>query len=193
MNRNAIRFAAISLVLAPATAWAHPEHGARGFAEGLAHPVTGLDHLAAMLLVGVVARLVAGRPGWLVPAVFVGGLAAGFVSGTSVPVFWVEAVIILSLLAFGAAAALRRAMPVAPAVLATGIFGFAHGAAHGIEMPGNAAPLLFAAGFLASSALLHGAGYWLSRNLTFPARRFGGALPATDRVMERAGIGDSGT
>jgi hydrogenase/urease accessory protein HupE len=60
-------------------------------------------------------------------------------------------------------------------------------------MPGDAVPMLFALGLLASTALLHGTGYWLSRNLTSPEQRSGRSVPAANRRMERAGIGDSGT
>lgn len=157
--------AAASALLTAAPAMAHPGHEDGGFVMGALHPLTGADHMAAMLMVGLWAGLVAGRALWALPASFLAAMLAGFGYGTLAQGggAGAEMLIILSLLALGTAVAVKLRAPIVLAAGAAGLFGFAHGMAHGLEFPGGQAPLGFAGGFLAATALLHGAGLLLAR------------------------------
>jgi urease accessory protein len=174
MRKPLIGLSVAAMALAPATAWAHPGHdGAGGLISGLEHPLTGVDHLVAMLLVGLWAGLLApkSRLALSLPAAFLAAMLAGFATSAFVGGGFAEPMILLSLVVLGAAAAfkLRAPMPLAMGVAA--LFGFAHGLAHGFETPGGAFPALFAAGFLASTGVLHAVGLWLARVLPAPAMR----------------------
>jgi len=143
----------------------HPHaHGlADGFAQGFVHPFTGLDHLAAMLAVGVWSAL-AVRPAWRAPAAFVAllvlGALAGF-GGLRVP--GVEPMIAASVFVLGLLVAVHRRMPWGAAALLAGAFAFFHGAAHGYELAGDGGAAAFGAlaGMAAGSAVLHVAGMLL--------------------------------
>lgn len=148
------------LVLSPTLAFAHADAGhAAGFFHGFAHPVGGLDHVLAMVAVGVFAYVLGGRALWLVPLSFVGMMIVGFGLGVAqVDVPFVEFGIALSSIVIGGAAALGRPMPVAGAMALVGVFAIFHGHAHGAEMPHDASGLAYAAGFVVATALLHLAG-----------------------------------
>ena len=153
--------AAASLVaplLAATPAFAHPGHSS-GLGAGLLHPVTGVDHLLAMLAVGVVTVASVGRRAWLAPAAFLGGMVLGGLAGMAgVPMpgaelLVVASVVVLGLVIAGAVEGQGRLL-ISGLVLA----GLAHGHAHGVEVPTSAHPLGFAAGFLAATAVLHATG-----------------------------------
>jgi urease accessory protein len=149
--------------LLPLPALAHPDHAqALGFAAGALHPLGGLDHLAAMLAVGLWAGLTGGRARWVLPAGFVVGMAAGLALGAAgVALPMVEPGILASVLALAACVALvaRPTRPLALALAAALVagFGLLHGHAHGAEASG-AALLPFAAGVLLVTAALHAVG-----------------------------------
>lgn len=145
------------LALTPTLAMAHTGAGhAVGFMHGFEHPIGGLDHVLAMIAVGVFAYVLGGRALWLVPLSFVGMMLAGFGLGLlQVDLPFVELGIALSSIVIGAVAAMGRPMPVALAMGLVGAFAVFHGHAHGAEMPADNSGLTYAAGFLASSALLH--------------------------------------
>ena len=151
---------ALAAALVPSVAFAHPGHGdAVGFVSGFGHPVGGLDHVLAMVLVGVFAFQLGGRALWLVPATFVLVMAAGGALGMAgIGVPFVETGIALSIVALGAAIAFGVKAPVAVAMAAVGLFAVFHGHAHGAEMPESAAGAAYAAGFMLATALLHAAG-----------------------------------
>lgn len=126
------------------------------FLAGLTHPVLGLDHLLAMVSVGVVSAQIGGRAIWTVPATFVTVMALGGLLGLlDVGLGAIEYGIAVSVLALGLAIAADRRLPVVAAMIAVGIFAVFHGYAHGAEMPEIAAPLRYAAGFLIGTAVLH--------------------------------------
>lgn len=160
MKNKALSMALATLALLPALAWAHAghaDHGPGGLLQGLLHPITGPDHLAAMLAVGVWSAL-AVRPAWLAPAAFVALLAVGAVAGfVGVAVPGVEPMVAASLLVLGLLLAQRRQLPLALTTVLVGAFAFFHGAAHGSEL-GGAGQWLALAGMLVSTALLHGTG-----------------------------------
>ena len=147
-------------VLAPSLAFAHTGIGQTvGFAHGFTHPVSGLDHVLAMILVGVLAWQLGGRALWLVPTTFVSVMAIGGalgMMGISVP--FVEAGIAFSVIVLGAIVALGIRAPLAIAAGVVGLFAIFHGHAHGSEMPAAAAGIAYAAGFMLATSVLHIAG-----------------------------------
>ena len=157
--KSMIRIAAAAiLVLLPGVALAHPGHDG-GFAHGVMHPLGGLDHVLAMVAVGLYAALLGGRALWLVPATFVGTMALGGALGAAgYPLPYTEVGIALSVVALGLAVALRVSLPTLAAMALVGAFAIFHGHAHGSEMPADASGFSYAAGFMLATALLHGAG-----------------------------------
>ncbi|HQS11097.1 MAG TPA: HupE/UreJ family protein, partial [Xanthobacteraceae bacterium] len=139
MTRPAFRVLAIAgaLALAPSLAFAHTGVGAtHGFVHGFMHPVTGLDHVLAMVTVGILAWQMGGRAIWLLPASFVTLMAVGGalgMSGFDLP--YVETGIALSVVVLGAAVAMGVKAPLAFAMGLVGMFAVFHGHAHGAEMP----------------------------------------------------------
>ena len=146
--------------LLPAAAYAHTGVGhPSGFAAGFAHPVGGIDHLLAMVAVGLWATQLAGRALWLVPSAFVGTMIAGGLLGMSgIALPYNEQGITASLLILGALIAGACRMPAAVGALLVGFFALFHGHAHGAEMPANAGAFWYVGGFVAATVLLHGAG-----------------------------------
>jgi urease accessory protein len=160
MKKHAI-LASLVTLLTPAAALAHDGH-AFGFAGGVLHPLTGADHLLAMLAVGLWAGVLGGRAVWALPLAFVAALASGAVLGLSGLVLpGVEPGILASVVVLGAFAALALRLPLGVAVAGVAGFGLLHGMAHGAEVAGPFAP--FAAGFIASSIGLHLAGLAFGR------------------------------
>jgi urease accessory protein len=153
-----------ALVLAPSLAFAHP--GIPGHTHdlttGFLHPLGGLDHVLAMVAVGLFAAQLGGRALWLVPASFVTVMAAAGLAGMSgIALPMTETGIALSVIVLGAAVALRASMPVAAAMALVGFFAIFHGYAHGLETPETASGLSYGLGFVAATALLHGLGIGL--------------------------------
>lgn len=160
LPRNIIAGLAAALIAGPA--FAHPGHGVDGFAAGALHPITGLDHLLAMLAVGLWAGLVFRKAWWVWPATFIGFMLAGFaVAGLGAAFPAVETVIVASVIALGLATAIDLKLPTLAGCAAIAVFATAHGYAHGAEIAG-ASVLPFVAGFALSTALLYGAGVALS-------------------------------
>jgi urease accessory protein len=160
MTRHARVAVLLLAVLAPPVAFAHTsgEAHTHGWAEGLAHPLSGLDHLAVMICVGFWAAMRPGAGMWLVPAVFVGGMTAGLFSGLAAPPGIVEGGVILSLLVLGAALVFAVRLPAWAGMLAAAVAGLMHGAAHAGEAPTETGFAAFAIGALVTTALLHAAG-----------------------------------
>lgn len=158
MRLTSSRWTLIAAAAVAGTAQAHPGH-AGGVLAGLAHPFQGLDHLLAMLAVGIWAWQLGGRARWMLPLTFVGMLALGAVlavAGFALPM--VESGILISVLLLGALIAAAKSMPAGLAAGLVGLFAMFHGYAHGAEMPELAAPWQYGLGFIAASALLHGFG-----------------------------------
>ncbi|MDO9710349.1 HupE/UreJ family protein [Paracraurococcus lichenis] len=172
MTRFALPAAALLL---PATAFAHPGHLEHaGFLAGLLHPVSGLDHLLAMVMVGLWAGLLGGAARLALPGAFLAAMLAGFglaAAGLVLP--GVEAGILASVVVLAAFALLAVRVPVAAAAGLVALAGLFHGHAHGTEMLGGVAP--YAAGFLLATAALHAAGLALAAPL---ARHLGTRLAA---------------
>jgi urease accessory protein len=143
--------------------FARPGHeGAPGFVHGFLHPLGGLDHILAMVAVGLFAARLGGRALWLVPASFVVTMAVAGVAGmTGFALPYVEAGIALSILVLGAAIALEMTMPVAAAMGLVAFFAVFHGHAHGAEMPETMSGLAYGGGFVVATAALHALGIGL--------------------------------
>jgi urease accessory protein len=148
---------------------------------GLWHPLTGVDHLVAMLLVGLWAGLLApnsprGHLGALpLPGAFLAAMLTGFATSAFISRTFAEPLILASLIVLGVVAALRFRAPIPVAMSIAAVFGFAHGTAHGFETPEGSFPALFAAGFLFATGALHALGLWLAQILPAPAMRAIGA------------------
>jgi urease accessory protein len=189
MKRAAVSAFGAFLVLVPGAALAHPGHdGADGLVHGFVHPFTGIDHVLAMIAVGVLAAQYGGRALWLVPMSFLVAMAAaGAVGMAGISVQIVEAGIGFSVVVFGIMIAFQIQPPTLVAMAAVGFFALFHGYAHGFEMPDGQAGLSFAAGFLVATAFLLGAGVGLGLLLQrqAPRRRL---LQAGGGAMALAGI-----
>lgn len=156
-------FAGALIAAAAAPAAAHPGHDiVPDLGNGFLHPLTGLDHVFAMLAVGLLAAQIGGRALWLVPASFLAMMALGGVLamiGAFVP--FVETGILASIVVLGGAAILRLPMSTVAAAALVGVFAIFHGFAHGAEMPASASAAAYAGGFLIATGLLHLAGLGL--------------------------------
>ncbi|HEV7328127.1 MAG TPA: HupE/UreJ family protein [Bosea sp. (in: a-proteobacteria)] len=147
---------AMLLALASTPVFAHAGAGpVDGFMSGLMHPLTGLDHVLAMVAVGLWAGLVGGKARISYPAAFVGAMALAGVWGMSGgELAGAETGIAFSVIILGAAVALKASPPLASGMLACGILAIFHGFAHGAELPKNASGLAYAAGFILATAAL---------------------------------------
>lgn len=175
------------LALLPAAAMAHTGTGAHIDAmHGFLHPLTGPDHVLAMVAVGVFAAQLGGRSLWAVPAAFVLAMVAGGALGYfGTPLPMVEQGIAFSVIVMGLAVALGVKLPVGPAMALVAVFAVFHGHAHGAEGSGAGSFLGYAAGFVVATTLLHAAGVVLGRTLehlggglAFNSRRLVGAVGA---------------
>ncbi|MDX1725847.1 MAG: HupE/UreJ family protein [Pseudomonas sp.] len=182
---------ALALFLSPAVAFAHAGHDHSGLLAGLAHPVFGLDHLLAMLAVGLWAAQQTGAARWALPLTFVvsmllGGLF-GF-AGMQIPLM--ETGIAGSVLAFGLLVAVAVRLPMSLSLGLTALFALTHGVAHGLELPALASPWGYAGGFVIATAALHASGYLMVRLLpqaAAPLVRLTGAASAVTGVWLLAG------
>ncbi len=168
---------AAALVLGASPAFAHlnpAEHGS--FAAGFTHPLSGLDHILAMVAVGLWATMLGGRALYLVPASFIGVMLLGFVASMlGLPLPFVEPVILVSVVVLGLVVAL--ALPVSPVIGAAivGFFAFFHGHAHGGEI-GAATFAAYGVGFAVATALLHSAGIGLGLGVGMLLKRSRGQM-----------------
>lgn len=155
-------------ILASGSVLAHPGHEhASSFMTGFAHPMGGLDHLLAMVAIGLWAASIGGRALWAIPAAFVvtmllgGGLA---VAGLNVP--FVEQGILLSVIVLGVLVLFAKRLPTLVCAAIAGGFALFHGAAHGMEMPLSANGLQYALGFALATAGLHAVGLGFGQLMT---------------------------
>ena len=150
----------------PALAHTGLEH-AFSFAAGFKHPWTGLDHMLAMVAVGLWAGLNGGRALWAWPAAFVGVMIAGGalgIAGVQVPL--VEPGILASVVILGLLVLTMARVPVAAGAVLVALFALLHGHAHGAELPAEASAATYAAGFAIATAVLHAIGVgvaWVAR------------------------------
>lgn len=174
---------------------AHAGHGSHGFADGFLHPITGLDHLLAMIAVGLWTTRADASPKrwWVLPATFVATLMVGLAVGVFGPdVPGVELGIQGSVIALGVLIAVGRRVPMPFAIGITALFALCHGHAHGVEIPADASVFTFALGMVLATAMLHLAGIGVGRLLrdekALPVLRIGGGAIAAVGVLLIAGL-----
>ncbi len=150
-------------VLAATPALAHTGAGTvSGFASGFGHPIGGLDHLLAMVAVGILASQQGGKSVWLLPLSFVGMMIVGGILGVAnVALPFVELGIVGSVIVLGAVIALGKHLPTGAAMALVGLFAVFHGHAHGTEMPATASGIEYGIGFAVATAALHAIGLGL--------------------------------
>src|SRR5262245_27538036 len=160
------------LTLVPLTsALAHTGGGvAVGLQSGFLHPLTGLDHLVAMVAVGLWGAQLGSPAIWALPITFplvmaLGGLLG--VSGVALPL--TEPIVALSGIALGLLIALRVTAPICVAAIVVGVFAIFHGYAHGRELPEAADPTAYAVGFVTATGLLHLSGIVIGLLVNWPA------------------------
>lgn len=193
VRRHATRGAlAALLALSPSLAFAHPGHGDTvGFSHGFLHPIGGLDHVLAMVAVGIFAANLGGRALWAVPATFVALMAVGGAFGMyGVAVPFVEIGIAASVIVLGGAVALGwKNWPLGAAMALVGFFAVFHGHAHGAEMPADASALTYAAGFMLATTLLHIAGIGAGLAIGTAGARAPRLTQALGTVVAVVGVG----
>jgi len=175
MKRLFLHLTVLALCLVPTAALAHPAiGGTSGFMHGFMHPLSGLDHQLAMILVGIFAYQLGGRALWLVPLAFIAMMAVGgFLGITATPFPFVEIGIGLSVILLGAIVAFGVKTPVAVSMGIVGLFAVFHGHAHGTEMPMDVSGATYGAGFMLATALLHAVGIGIGTLVGLMSRTFG--------------------
>jgi urease accessory protein len=150
----------LPVLLHAQTAFAHAQQGAAaGFLTGLAHPVSGLDHVLAMIAVGLWGAQLGAPALWLLPVAFPMVMAMGGMIGLlGIPLPGVEVGIAVSAVLLGSAVMSELRPPIAAAVVLVGFFGVFHGHAHGTELPVGQSALLYSMGFVIATGCLHGVG-----------------------------------
>jgi len=148
------------VLLWPLAAWAHVESGqAGGFLSGLSHPVSGLDHVVAMIAVGLWGAQLGMPALWILPVTFPMLMAFGGMLGLiGIPLPGVEIGIALSAVVLGALVLGQVRLPLAVAVAVVACFAVFHGHAHGTELEAGQNAMLYSLGFVIATGLLHGVG-----------------------------------
>ncbi|MGD2084326.1 MAG: HupE/UreJ family protein [Chromatiales bacterium] len=178
----------LPVVLWPAAAWAHVESGeAGGFLSGLSHPVSGLDHVVAMIAVGLWGAQL-GKPAvWVLPVAFPMLMAFGGMLGLiGAPLPGVEVGIALSAVVLGALVLGRARPPLAAAVAVVAFFAVFHGHAHGTELQAGQNAMLYSLGFVIATGLLHAVG--IAIGLIQRWKLGGRALRGAGAVVMAAGV-----
>ena len=152
--------AAVAVILWPVAAWAHIAAGqAGGFASGLAHPVSGLDHVLAMVAVGLWGAQLGAPALWVLPVAFPMMMAFGGMLGLiGVPLPGVEIGIAVSAVVLGALVLGQVRLPLFVAIGVVAFFAVFHGHAHGTELEPGQNALLYSLGFVIATGLLHALG-----------------------------------
>jgi urease accessory protein len=166
-------FVAVFLVAVASPALAHVESGqAAGFLTGFAHPVAGLDHVLAMVAVGIWGAQLGLPAVWILPVTFPIVMAfGGFLGLLGVPLPGVEIGIAASAILLGAAVMTERRVPLYAAASLVGFFAVFHGHAHGTELPPGQSGLLYSLGFVVATGCLHAIGITIGAIHRWPAGR----------------------
>lgn len=148
------------MLLWPLAAWAHVESGqAGGFLSGLSHPISGLDHVLAMIAVGLWGAQLGSPAVWLLPVAFPMMMAFGGMLGLmGIPVPGIEVGIAVSGIVLGALILIEKKMPLFAALLIVAFFAIFHGHAHGTELEAGQNAMLYSLGFVLCTGTLHGLG-----------------------------------
>jgi urease accessory protein len=186
----------VALALAPAAQAHVADGGASSVLAGLLHPVTGLDHVVAMVAVGLWGAVLGMPAIWLLPVAFPMVMAFGGLAGMlGLPLPGVETGIALSALVLGVMVMLQQRLPLLVAAGLVGLFALFHGYAHGLELPDGADALLFSFAFVVATGLLHLVGIALGELARFPwgrgVQRACGGLIAVVGVWSLIQLGGS--
>lgn len=188
--------ALIASMASASPALAHEQAGvAAGLLSGVLHPLSGTDHLIAMVAVGLWGAQLGAPAIFLLPIAFPLVMAVGGVLGVlHIPLPAPEAMIALSGLLLGAAVAMRLRAPLGAAAALVGLFAIFHGHAHGAELPEASDPLAYGAGFVIATGLLHGCGVALGALSRWPAgervvRGLGAAIAMLGGYFLATGLG----
>ncbi|MEJ2502238.1 MAG: HupE/UreJ family protein [Gemmatimonadota bacterium] len=158
------------LLLHPAALAAHEGGAAVGFVSGLEHPISGLDHVLAMVAVGLWGAQLGQPAVWVLPVVFPVVMALGGMLGLlGVPLPGVEVGIALSAIVLGAMVLGEVKAPPVVTALVVGIFAIFHGHAHGTELPEGASGVTYSVGFVVATGMLHAAGITIGLIHRWPA------------------------
>lgn len=163
------------LALVPAAARAHAEHGhGGGFVAGFLHPITGPDHVVAMVAVGLWGAVLGPPALWVLPVAFPLVMAFGGLLGLlGIPIPGVEIAIAVSGLVLGLMVLFEVKAPLWLAALIVSAFAVFHGHAHGAELPAGSNALLYSLAFVIATGLLHLLGILLGETRRWPGgRRF---------------------
>lgn len=169
------------VLLASAPAFAHPGHIGHEFVDGWQHPLTGIDHLLAMIGVGLLAVRIGGKATWLMPIAFMTNMLLGvLIAGLGMPLPGVEHAVLASVLILGLLIAATSAVPLWIGAGLVSLFALFHGHAHGAEMVQGGSMAAYAAGFLLATVVLHitgiVGGIAISRLLSTRTLRMTGAM-----------------
>ncbi len=187
-STKSLLLAGLLLALA-GPAFAHTETGlAGGFISGLLHPIFGLDHVAAMVAVGLWGAFLGSPSIWLLPVVFPLVMAVGGALGViGIPVPAVETGIAGSALVLGLMIAFAVRPPLAVAAVIVGAFAIFHGHAHGTELPHSANALTYSLGFVLSTGMLHMLGILFGLLIRLPAGAL--AIRTSGGLIALSGVG----
>ena len=190
-DRSASSIAGLACVLFlwARTAFAHEQIGAAaGFFSGLEHPVSGLDHVLAMIAVGLWGAQLGAPAIWVLPVTFPMVMAVGaFLGLVGVPLPGAEIGIGLSALLLGAMVAAEARPKIAIAAILVGFFAIFHGHAHGVELPPGQSGLTYSIGFVMATGCLHGVGIAIGLVHHWPWGRL--VLRAAGGLVALAGAG----
>jgi len=179
-----------AVLLSPEVALSHVESGTAGdgrFIGGALHPVTGLDHVAAMVAVGLWGAILGAPAIWVLPVAFPLIMAFGAVLGViGVPVPAIDLGIATSGIVLGAMVATSARPPLAIAFALISLFAIFHGHSHGAALPDFGVPLLYVAGFVIATGLLHVCGIALGLLVRWPAGRT--AVRVTGALIVAVGL-----
>lgn len=185
-----ILFPAVAAVafFAVGPAEAHAPGAGGGIAAGLAHPFLGVDHLLAMIAVGLLAVQQGSRAGWVLPVAFVVAMTAGLGLGLAgIGVMPLELGIVGSVIVLGGLVAWGKQLPLALLGGLVAVSALLHGHAHGLELPLEGSALGYGLGALAGTAILHGIGVGAALGLT-KVRADGWGVRATGTAFAAAGV-----
>jgi urease accessory protein len=160
----------LATLCAASPAFAHTGGVIGGLQSGLLHPITGLDHVVAMVAVGLWGGILGGAAIWQLPVIFPIVMAfAGALGALGVPVPGIEVGIALSGVVLGLMVLFMVRPPIALAAGIVGLFAIFHGHAHGTELPEAANPLSYALGFVVATGALHLAGITFGQLMNWPS------------------------
>lgn len=178
----------IGLIIAPVAGHAHEVTDlGHGLLTGFLHPLMGLDHVLAMVAVGIWGAQLSRPAIWVLPVTFPMVMAFGGILGlVAMPFPGVEVGIALSAVVLGALVLLQVKVALSVAMVVVGVFALCHGYAHGAEIPAATSPASFALGFVIGTGLLHSAG--IAMGLMNTLRYGSEALRVAGGVIASGGV-----